>query len=55
MIACVFGECGAGKSTWLSLLPDIYSDLYKEASIGSKISFDHAKSIKSLTTVVRLA
>ena len=55
MIACTFGECGAGKSTWLSLLSGIYSSEYPEASRGEKITFEHAQSIESVTTVVRIA
>ena len=55
LIACSFGECGAGKSTWLSLLSDIYEKQYERASKGEKISFEHAQSIESVTTVVRIA
>ena len=51
--ALLFGECGAGKSTALSLIARIYAELYPIASRNEMMTFEHAKSIKSVTTQVR--
>ena len=51
--ALLFGECGAGKSTALSLIAHIYAELYPIASRNELLTFEHAKSIKSVTTQVR--
>ena len=50
--ALLFGECGAGKSTALSLIARIYAQLYPIASRNEMLKFEHLKSIKSVTTQV---
>ena len=50
----LFGECGTGKSTVLSLISQIYSDKYKVKK-EAIISFESAKSIKAVTTKVKVA
>ena len=53
--AICFGDCGSGKSTFLSNVSETFAAKYVKASRGEKISFEHAKSIESVTTKVRIA
>ena len=42
----VFGECGSGKSTALSLI----SEMLQDKNLGKRITFENAKSGKAVTT-----
>ncbi len=49
-----FGECGTGKSTFLSLLSRIYAKWFVGADEERPINFVSAKSAASVTTKVKL-
>ena len=51
---CFFGECGTGKSTDLSLISKIYSITHKVASKGEIVTFESGKSVKAVTTKVKV-
>jgi len=51
---CFFGECGTGKSTDLSLISKIYSITHKVASKGEIVIFESGKSVKAVTTKVKV-
>ena len=47
----MFGECGSGKSTDLTLISEIYAVKYNGSQIES-VTFKNAKSGKAVTTKV---
>ena len=52
---CVYGECGAGKSTFLSLVAQIYSEVFKDGAKGEPpAQFKNSKSNRAVTTAVKV-
>ena len=49
-----FGECGTGKSTFLSLVSRIYTSNFTGAGGESAIDFKSAKSARAVTTCVKV-
>ena len=49
-----FGECGTGKSTFLSLMSRIYTGHFYGANEEKPLDFVAAKSGKSVTTKVKV-
>ena len=49
------GECGQGKSTFLSKVSEIYSNEFNETSKNVQIEFDASKSFDAVTGFVRMA
>lgn len=50
-----FGDCGAGKSTFLSSIAQIYAKQCLGAKGEKPINFESAKSASAVTTKVRFA
>ena len=49
-----FGECGTGKSTFLSLISRIYTEHFLGSDQEKPLDFIAAKSAKSVTTKVKI-
>ena len=55
LTVCVYGECGAGKSTFLTLVAEIYTEVFKKGAKGEPpVVFKNSKSNRAVTKAVKV-